>query len=316
MPYPTSSTFLGCWRVWTTCLMIAVVLCFVPAALADDAPGTAETIIEDYEAGHWLYENPAQGVRVEIFRMQDEAEKILWYEADLQFTQEEPLRFYAANPEAPGKGFAYPERLVRDNRAVFGVNDDQFGHRVYNHKTVGVVIRDGAILGDKTHKSGNKGWPSLDTAAFFADGSMRVFQSAEHTAQEYLDMGAENVLCFGPYLIKDGEINPLLQKNYRTREPRSAIGMIAPYHYVVLSVEGRIKQSQGVPVEWLATRMKELNVTEALNLDGGKTCCLVFMGKKLETTNPNGLVRKGRSVSGMLGLGVSDKVPAFVGLDE
>jgi len=282
-----------------------------PAVSADD-----ETIVEDSDKGYWLYQSQSQGLRIEINRYEDTENYIVWYEADLQFSEDSPLRFLLANEENPGKGFFYPERLIRENKAVFGINDDQFGYRVYNHKTVGVIVRNGVALYSKTHSNGSKAWPTLDTAAFFADGSMRVFQSKEYTADEYVDMGAQTVLAFGPWLVRDGELNPLLQTHFKTREPRSAIGMIAPRHYVVLAVEGREARSRGVGVAWLAERMQALGVTEALNLDGGKTACIVFIGKKLDTTNPEGIVKSGRSVSGMIALGTSDQVPAFTGLEQ
>jgi exopolysaccharide biosynthesis protein len=136
------------------------------------------------------------------------------------------------------------------------------------------------------------------------------------TPQQYLDLGAQTVLSFGPWLVRGGEMNPLLTHYFKTREPRSAIGMIAPYHFVVLSVEGREKRSRGVGVEWLAEKMKALGATEALNLDGGKTCCMLFMGNKLDTTNPKGIVKSGRSVSGLITLGTSAQVPAYTGLEE
>ena len=277
---------------------------------------TTETIVEDYDQGYWFYENVSQGVRIEIHRFVDTEKKILWYEADLQCSADSPLKFYNANEESPGKGFAYPERVMRTQQAVFGINDDQFGHRMYNHEKVGIVIRNGKIIGNATRKNGNVAWPTLDTAAFFADGSMRVFQSQEYTGEEYLEMGAQNVLSFGPWLVRDGEINPMFIKHFRIREPRSAIGMITPYHYVVISVEGRVKQSRGVGMQWLGERMQALGATEAFNLDGGKTCAIVFMGKKLQISNPEGIVRNGRSVSGMIGLVVSDQVPAYTGLEE
>ena len=62
--------------------------------------------------------------------------------------------------------------------------------------------------------------------------------------------------------------------------------------------------------------MAELSAVEAINLDGGKTSCLLFMGTKISIANPDGLVRDGRSVSGMIGLGESDLVPAWEGLDK
>ena len=286
-------------------------LCLIPRA------GLArETVEADFEGGRWLYEDTERGVCIEIVRREDEENRVLWYEADLRFGEASPLRFLTANEESPGKGFWYPERLAREKRAVFAINDDQFGHRVYNHDTVGVIVRGGEVLSERTRKSGSKGWPPLDTAAFFPDGSMRVFESAEHTGEEYLAMGAENVLAFGPWLVRGGEINPALETSYRTKEPRTAIGMIEPYHYVALYVEGRVERSGGVACEWLAQRMAELGAAEAINLDGGKTSCLVFMGVKLSISNPDGLVRDGRSVSGMIGLGESDLVPAWEGLDK
>ena len=42
-------------------------------------------------------------------------------------------------------------------------------------------------------------------------------------------------------------------------------------------------------------RMAELSAVEAINLDGGKTSCLLFIGTKISIANPDGLVRDGRS---------------------
>lgn len=285
-------------------------------AATDTVAGTDETVTQDNDNGYWFYQSKAQGVRIEITRHEDTENTILWYEADLQFSEQSPLQFLTSNTEKPGKGFSYPEKLARDNGAVFAINDDQFGYRLYNRKKSGVIIRNGKILYEKTSENGNLGWPTLDTAAFFADGTMRVYQSAELTAQQYLDLGAQTVLSFGPWLVRDGEKNPLLKKDFTTREPRSAIGMISPRHYIVLSVEGREKASRGVGVEWLAERMQALGATEAQNLDGGKTCCILFMGKKLDTTNPKGIVKSGRSVSGLIALGKSAQVPAYAGLEK
>lgn len=180
-----------------------VLVCLTPCA------GLAqETVEADFEGGHWLYEDTAQGVRVEIVRHEDTENRVLWYEADLVCGEDSPLRFLTANEDAPGKGFWYPERLAREKRAVFAINDDQFGHRVYNHDTVGVIVRGGEVLSERTRKSGSRGWPPLDTAAFFPDGSMRVFESAEHTGEEYVQMGAETVLAFGPWLVRGGRDQP------------------------------------------------------------------------------------------------------------
>ncbi len=312
-------------RAAACCCTVAALLCLAAPATAQTAealpspsPAAAspETIVEDTQAGYWFYENSDAGIRIEIHRFEDEEKAIVWYEADLRFCQQSQLQFLTANEENPGKGFAFPEVIMRTHQAVFGVNDDQFGHRIYNHKTVGIIIRNGKLIANKSRKNGNLSWPTLDTAAFFPDGRMLCYSSQDHTGEEYLAMGATTVLSFGPWLVMRGETNPLCDKHFTTREPRTAIGMIEPYHFVAISVEGRIKQSRGVGMLWLAEKMKALGAQEAINLDGGKTTSLIFMGKPLRINNPNGNYVKRRTVTGMITLGTSAQVPSVDTLEE
>lgn len=66
-------------------------------------------------------------------------------------------------------------------------------------------------------------------------------------------MGAVNVFSFGPWLVRDGTCNPLLYGSYyRNLEPRHALGMIEPGHYLLLSVQGRIKESKGTSLQRVA----------------------------------------------------------------
>ena len=73
----------------------------------------------------------------------------------------------------------------------------------------------------------------------------------------------------------------------------------------MLCVEGRQERSKGAEIRWLAERMLERGVQEALNLDGGGTAILVFMGERVN--------RRGnfstRVVGSMTGFGVSEQVP-------
>ena len=278
-------------------------------SLSDIAEG--EVIYQDYDNGYWFYSDSEQNIRVEIRRHEDESIQLIWYEADLQYDTQTPMTLYAANPEKPGKGFKYAERISRDNKIVFAMNDDQCGHRIYNHQTVGVIVRDGQIVSNKTKRSGNNAIPNLDVGALFEDGTMKVFQSKDYTAQEYIDMGCQNTLSFGPYIVRDGVVNPVFDSKYRVREPRIALGMIAPRHYMVILCEGRTSRSQGVGLKWLGEKMLSLGVTQCINLDGGETACILFMGRRLEYTNPEGKFRLERSLSGMIGLGHCEQVPEF-----
>ena len=122
--------------------------------------------------------------------------------------------------------------------------------------------------------------------ALLPDGSMKTFVCDAHTAEEYLEMGAEQVFSFGPWLISDGEINPevLNPKYYPYNEPRVAIGMVEPWHYVAVVVRGRPKSTHaGVHLDWLAQLLRDRGCVEALNLDGGQTATMMFNGKIIET---------------------------------
>ena len=122
-------------------------------------------------------------------------------------------------------------------------------------------------------------------------------------------MGAVHTFSFGPILVQNGEKSEyMLRKDYYTyHEPRMALGMIAPYHYFVLCVEGRMadQDNSGAYLTWLADKMLEKGVQEGLNLDGGGTAALVFMGQKI-----NKSANSTRSVYSMIGFGNSQQVPA------
>ena len=136
--------------------------------------------------------------------------------------------------------------------------------------------------------------------AVFNDGSMKAYLSDAHTAQEYLDMGATDVFAFGPILVSDGQPGAHMGDDtyYHYREPRCALGMIAPYHYIILTVKGRVKESKGVYFDWLADKMLEKGAVEALNLDGGGTVALVFMGEILNKTG-----KTMRDITSIIGFG-------------
>ena len=133
----------------------------------------------------------------------------------------------------------------------------------------------------------------------YPDGRLEVCHCTEHTAEELQAAGAVNVFSFGPILIRDGEINELVYQYYKSIEPRHALGMIEPGHYLLLSVQGRTRDSKGTSLQRVAELMKARGVTQALNLDGGNTMALVFRGRmlnKLATYQKRNFVRTVTSV--------------------
>ena len=124
-----------------------------------------------------------------------------------------------------------------------------------------------------------------------ADVRQAYLDWRQRFAEEYLAEGAVHVFAFGPWLIRDGKINPDVQKPgyYPASEPRVAVGMIEPYHYVIIAASGRPKSKYaGAKLLWLAETMHGLGCTEALNLDGGATVVMAFNNKIILQGDNNG----------------------------
>ena len=264
-----------------------------------DAEG--EFIFQDDEDGLWYY--IAGELYVNIRRYTDIQERNVWYETEIKTRGTQQLQSYFSDPRSVSRT---PVSIARTNRAVLAFTDDYFSMRKY-----GVAIRDGEIYRDYIRRT-SRSYPLGDSLAVFADGSMAAYAFDAYTAEEFLTMDAVQVLSFGPWLLHEGEINDLvLDDSYmHYHEPRNALGMIEPGHYFILTVDGRYEGAIGVYIGWLAERMREVGVTEAINLDGGGTTALIFMGMQISRVSyskPDGT--NTRRVSSLLGFGTSDAVP-------
>ena len=79
--------------------------------------------------------------------------------------------------------------------------------------------------------------------------------------------------------------------------PRTAIGIVDPLHYVFVVSDGRTKASEGLSLRELAQIMQELGVKTAYNLDGGGSSTMVFQGRVVNNPTTNGKRVSERSVS-------------------
>ncbi|MGN1368528.1 MAG: phosphodiester glycosidase family protein [Aristaeellaceae bacterium] len=310
------------------CLLAAMMM-LLPAALAENPSaeeGAFPALNEDgfLDAGEFVYINDeagvwryvAQNLKVEIYRCTGKNAKgsnLTWYEAEVWSRNGEIWQLFTNNEGKHMSGAARPSLVAQKNQVVLGINTD-FAQARYPEKdnTVGIIIRDGKVFSDKTLKANSKRWPPVDVLALYPDGSMEVYDSDEHTAQEYLDMGVQSTLAFGPYLIRDGvrndaDISTMNQGN----NPRTAIGMVEPGHTFAMMLEGRHKGSVGAYLDFLADRMLEKGCTLAFNLDGGQTACMLFMGEQInEVYGSSGKSINARSTTEVLGIGTSPQVTA------
>lgn len=108
-----------------------------------------------------------------------------------------------------------------------------------------------------------------------------------------------HVIGGGPYLVSKGEIilndkaeGFTANSGIRGVAPRTAIGITAPGRLILLTADGRQKNSVGLTLWELAALLKEIGVYEAINLDGGGSTTMVVNNKILNSPSDSGNPRK------------------------
>ena len=282
------------------------------------------------DEGEFIYSSEADGLwifidetsRIIIERKYDATQPLTWFEADIYTDVEagEMLRSIWNDEEKTTRIRVDAAETATKHGVVFAMNTDYFTYRVdvgASGRRTGVVVRDGEILYDDpyTEKKANVSglFPNLDMCAFFPDGSMEVYRSYEITAQELVDQGAYMVYSFGPYLMKDGRLSAMAYDSSESKNPRCAIGMVEPGHYVAILCEGRLdRRSEGVTVSYLAKLMRAKGCEVAFNLDGGQTAVMIFMGKQINLIGEyDGGKTNSRKTCEVMGVGYSDQVGVY-----
>jgi len=289
----------------------------MPALNAKGFLDEGEYIYSSEDEGLWIY--VSQTSKVIIQRKYDATQPLTWFEADLygDLDAGEMLRTVQNDPEKMGKVRVDATETAKKHNVVFAMNTDYYTYRVAvnNNRHTGIVIRDGRILYDDPYTEKqvtNSMFPNLDMLAFMPDGSLKVYHSWEKTAQEFLDEGVQTVYSFGPYLLLDGKVSERAYANNENKNPRCAIGMVEPGHYVAIMCEGRLKRSAGVTISYLAKMMRAKGCQVAFNMDGGQTAVMVFMGKQLNQIGAyDGGKTNSRPTSEVLGFGTSEQVGTY-----
>lgn len=289
----------------------------MPALNAKGFLDEGEYLYSSEDEGLWIYVSRTS--KVIIQRKYDATQPLTWFEADLygDLDAGEMLRTVQNDPEKMGKVRVDATETAKKHNVVFAMNTDYYTYRVAvnNNRHTGVVIRDGRILYDDPYTEKqvtNSMFPNLDMLAFMPDGSLKVYHSWEKTAQEFIDEGVQTVYSFGPYLLLDGKVSERAYANNENKNPRCAIGMVEPGHYVAIMCEGRLKRSAGVTISYLAKMMRAKGCQVAFNMDGGQTAVMVFMGKQLNQIGAyDGGKTNSRPTSEVLGFGTSEQVGTY-----
>jgi exopolysaccharide biosynthesis protein len=103
----------------------------------------------------------------------------------------------------------------------------------------------------------------------------------------------------GPVLIQDGEISitnneelKFAGKAIDDKHPRTCMGYTKDGRLIIMVIEGRHPGiAEGASLTQEAQLLKDLGCTEALNLDGGGSSCMLINGKETITPSEKGVER-------------------------
>jgi exopolysaccharide biosynthesis protein len=221
---------------------------------------------------------------------------VTYYVADVRLASGTDLRSAFADSFA-SKKVAYTSAIAEANDAMLAINGDYCTAR-----STGVIIRNGVLYQNAPARMG---------LAIYEDGTMRVYDETEVSAEQLLADGVWNTFSFGPAVLIEGVIPDGLdttevedigqQHTILGAQPRTAIGIIDTNHFVFVVVDGRDPgYSKGVTLSELGQIFKDLGCTSAYNLDGGGSSAMYFRGELVNNPLGDG---KERGISDILFVG-------------
>ena len=168
------------------------------------------------------------------------------YIADVTLSSPEYLKTALAQ-NAYGKNVTETTSAIAARQsAILAINGDYYGSRER-----GYVLRNGTLYRSTAAAD-------QEDLVIFSDGSFAVIDEGSISADSLLQQGAMQVFSFGPALVADGEIT-VSQKDEvgkaMVSNPRTAIGVVAPLHYLFVVSDGRTSQSAGLSLYELAQLM-------------------------------------------------------------
>jgi exopolysaccharide biosynthesis protein len=253
----------------------------------------ATTTEEDYNADDWSYTSDTKSIQIKKVEAGSSDNPIVYYVADVELKDASSLKSAFANNQFGNNITENTSVIASENNAIFAINGDYYGFR-----EDGITIRNGEVFRDNPARTG---------LALYDDGSMKIYDETETSADELLEQGVTQTFSFGPALVENSTAitnfgNISIDSNFGNRSienanPRTGIGMISPNHYVFVVVDGRSEESDGMTLTEFAQVFEDLGCTEAYNLDGGGSSTMYFMGRVVN--NPQGKGQE-RGVSDIL----------------
>ena len=266
------------------------------AAVSKSSEQTKD-VAKNSTADEWNYVSEDTSIAIKQITNGSGKDTVNYYVADVILSDASNLYSAFAKNQFGRNIIENTSEIAADTDAVFAINGDYYGFR-----SDGVVIRNGVIYRNEPARIG---------LAFYRDGSMKIYDETQTSAEELLSDGVWNTLSFGPALMENSAAsteltNVEIDKNFGNHSiqgsnPRTGVGIIDKNHFVFVVVDGRSTgYSKGVTLTEFADIFEKLGCTDAYNLDGGGSSTMYFKGRVVN--NPLGQ-NKERGVSDILYIG-------------
>ena len=159
--------------------------------------------------------------------------------------------------------------FAQENQAIVAINGGFFDMK--NGGSVDYIKVNNQIINYTKSPS-----PRANAVFTIHKGKVEIQQASTENTEE---SKKTNILLSGPLLIENNKVitfpkNPFVNN----RHPRTAIALTKKNKLILLVVDGRNKQAQGMSLEELGQVLKWLGGTDAMNLDGGGSSTLYIKG--------------------------------------
>ena len=262
--------------------------------------GEPEQYTEDYDGGQWSYMSDTLSIQIERQTLpltEKGNTRVVVYIADIY------MRDCTSYRSGIRHDRAIPWKYARLEKAVLAITGDNYD--VVEKNLKGCLIRNGRFYSN---------YAKQDTCAVSADGmSLNVLHPDAFTTESMLDSGVCHTYAFGPTLVLDGEVQFEACQAHRVNKinPRCGIGMVEPGHWVAICADGRqLGYSWGCDLDFFAQLFADRGCQCAVNLDGGSSASMVFMGEALTRHGGSKARDVQRTWSDALMWGYSENVPS------
>lgn len=168
----------------------------------------------------------------------------------------------------------YPTSVAKRTGAVVVTNGSYFSYETGNPACAGVFISDGEIMQD--------GSTNGKEVCLTKDGEIFSPEAGVSAASLLEDGVTANWGTADPLLITDGEDMDLSTTTHNYPYPRTAIGMVEPGEYYIVTA-GMSNYNGGLEYAELQEIFGLLGCTYARSLDGGGSASLVIEGDLINT---------------------------------